>query len=165
MLNHVVLPNGQPIRIRLDPGVPLDTSRDERIRLLEEAVPPKLPEKEPRWTLCVLGSAIGIFVLLSLGIVVVVAVIWSEVRRASDAAHANAFPAMHELSAFVHTVMNSTSRTVQNVEQMSVLSNALLTESAQTIRVTLNATQDMAKTAENMLAHPPSLQLGIGRAG
>ena len=161
MLSHVVLPNGQPIRVRLDSGLPFDTC--ERARLLEEPAPSDTSKSDVRGPLCVLGSATVVFLLLSLALLVIVLFTWSEVRRVSDLAQA-AFPSTHELSAFVRAIMNSTSHTVQNVEQMSSMSNTLLDDSARTIRVTLNATQDMVRAAGNVIAHPPSLQLGIGRS-
>lgn len=163
MLSHVVLPNGQPIRVRLDSGVPF--LNPERECLLEEAIPapPETSKGETPRAVCVLGSAIVVFLLLALGVVVVVLVLSSEVRRVSDLARV-AFPSTQELSAFVHTIMDATTHTALNVEQMSALSTSLLGDSARAIRATLNATHDLIKTAGDMITHPPPLQLALGRS-
>ena len=164
MLGQVVLPNGRPLRVRVDGGLPLDIAREERVQLLDAPTgtpAPTLLKNESSSTVCVLGAAIGVFVLLSIGIIVAVVVLWVEVDKLASVAASSDIPSIAEVGSFARTVMNTTAATMRNVKEMSAVSSDLLVESARTVRHSLNATDKMLRKAQDMLAHPPTIQLGL----
>ena len=164
MLGQVVLPNGRPLRVRVDGGLPLDIARDERVQLLDAPTgtsAPTLLKTETSPTVWVLGTAIGVFVMLSIGIIVAVVVLWVEIDKLASVATSSDVPSIAEVGSFARTVMNSTATTMRNVEEMSAVSSDLLMESARTVRHSLNATNGMLRKAQDVLAHPPTIQLGL----
>ena len=155
---EVLLPNGRPLRVRVEGAA------FEQENLLETGTKTTTyvkPTAAPG-TICILGVAIGVFVLLSLGIITMVVVLWVEVADLANVAQMAAVPSVNELSNFARVLMNSTQHALQNVERMTEVSSVLLEESAVTVRQTLNATAVAVATAQDMLVHPPELKLGIG---
>lgn len=155
---NVILPSGRPLRVRVE------SDGFEQENLLETGTNGTTyvnPTAAPG-TICVLGVAIGVFVLLSLGIVTIVVVLWIEVKDLSNAAQLAARPSMNELANFARALMNGTQHALKNVEQMTEISSVLLEESAVTVRQTLNATAVAVHAAQSMIDHPPELKLGIG---
>ena len=164
MLHQVVLPNGRPLRVRVDGGLPLDIAREERVQLLDAPTgtpAPTFVKNELSSTVWVLGAAIGLFVLLSIGIIVAVVVLWIEIDKLANVASSSDIPSIAEVGSFARTLMNSTAKAMRNVEEMTTVSSDLLVESAQTVRHSLNATEGMLRKAQDMLAHPPTIQLGL----
>lgn len=154
---NVILPSGRPLRVRVE------GDGFEQENLLETGTKTTYvkPTAAPG-TICILGLAIGVFVLLSLGIITIVVVLWVEVAELSNVSQMAAIPSVNELSNFARTLMNSTQHALQNVEKMTETSAVLLEESAVTVRQTLNATAVAVQTAQSMIEHPPELKLGIG---
>lgn len=156
---EVILPNGRPLRMRVEGAA------FEKEDLLETGTKNTTTFVKPTaapGTICVLGVAIGVFVLLSLGITAIVVVLWIEIKELADVAELAAVPSISELSNFARFLMNGTQHAVQNVERMTAVSSVLLDESAVTVRQTLNATVVAVQTAQSMIEHPPELKLGIG---
>ena len=155
---EVILPNGRPLRMRVE-GAAFE--KEDLLETGTKNTTTFKPTAAPG-TICVLGVAIGVFVLLSLGIIAIVVVLWIEIKELADVAELAAVPSISELSNFARFLMNGTQHAVQNVERMTAVSSVLLDESAVTVRQTLNATAVAVQTAQSMMEHPPELKLGIG---
>ena len=156
---EVILPSGRPLRLRVEGAA------FEQENLLETGTKTTTTYVKPTaapGTICILGVAIGVFVLLSLGIITMVVVLWVEVAELTNVAQLAAIPSMNELSNFARVLMNSTQHALQNVERMTDVSSVLLEESAVTVRQTLNATAVAVATVQGLIEHPPELKLGIG---
>lgn len=166
-----LLPNGRPLRIRLDGGPALSLTeqrREEQVSLMETAAPPPATKDTyvaaapAKGTVCVLATAIGIFVVLSLGIIVIVVVLWVEIGKLADINQSDDLPTLKEVGTFAREVMNATASTLRGVEQMTAAAQVMLGQGFNTVRNGLNTTDHLLHKATQLVDHPPELKIGVG---